>query len=261
MTHTLQSAQPLSPSIATPDELRELLGPPPVLGSEDDRAYDAIMGRLTQSLAPRDFIEQVMVKEVADCIWEAARYTRQKMLTMERGFRGYISFPAHKDLDAYRAQQAGETVVDEPGKTTAARNALRHGLYAIKLRDPAPAPEIEALATKLCGGDANPLLREQALVIAENHILLARVRALRLAAIERRLGDARTDQGLQAASADAQARAAGGADPPPAVDPFVECDAVMEALPEIERLERFVQQAWRRRRRAMREFTGVKARS
>jgi hypothetical protein len=113
---TQQPAQPLSPSIATPDELRELLGPPPVLGSEDDRAYDAIMGRLTQSLAPRDFIEQVMVKEVADCIWEAVRYTRQKMLTMERGFREYMKFPAHEDLDAYRVQQAGETVVDEGGQ-------------------------------------------------------------------------------------------------------------------------------------------------
>jgi hypothetical protein len=115
MTQALQSAQPLS-SIATPDELRELVGPPPVLGSEDDRAYDAIMGRLTQALAPRDFLEQLMLKELADCFWEVTRYMRQKMLTMERGFREYIRFPAHDDLDAYRAQQAGETVVDKEGR-------------------------------------------------------------------------------------------------------------------------------------------------
>src|SRR6516164_2410090 len=98
MTQALQPA-PLSPSIATPDELRELLGPPPVLGSEDDRAYDAIMGGVTQSLAPRDFVEQLLVKEVADCFWEVRRYTRQKTLTMERGFREHIRFPAHEDLD------------------------------------------------------------------------------------------------------------------------------------------------------------------
>ena len=73
MTQALQPV-PLSPSIATPDELREFLGPAPVLGSEDDRAYDAIMGRLTQSLAPRDFVEQLLVKEVADCFWEVTRY-------------------------------------------------------------------------------------------------------------------------------------------------------------------------------------------
>jgi len=91
MTQALQPA-PLSPSIATPDELRELLGPPPVLGSEDDRAYDAIMGRLTQSLAPRDFVEQLLVKEVADCFWEVRRYTRQKTLTMERGFQSTSGF-------------------------------------------------------------------------------------------------------------------------------------------------------------------------
>ena len=116
MTQALQPAQPLSPSIATPDELRELLGPPPVLGSEDDRAYDAIMGGVTQSLAPRDFVEQLLVKEVADCFWEVRRYTRQKTLTMERGFHEHFRFPAHDDLDAYRAQQAGETVVNEEGQ-------------------------------------------------------------------------------------------------------------------------------------------------
>jgi hypothetical protein len=142
------------------------------------------------------------------------------------------------------------------GKSRVRHNALRHGLYAIKLRDAALAPRIEAIAAKLCAADADPLLREQALIIAENQVLLARLRALRLAAIERRLGAARTDRGVQAASADAQARAAGGP-----VDPFVECDAVMEALPEIERLERFERQAWRLRSRAIREFMSVKARS
>jgi hypothetical protein len=116
MTQALQSAQPLSTSIATPDELRELVGPPPVLGSEDDRAYDALMGRLTQSLAPRDFVEQLLIKEVVDCFWEVTRYTRQKMLSMERGFREYSKFPAHDDLDTYRVQQAGETVVDKHGQ-------------------------------------------------------------------------------------------------------------------------------------------------
>ena len=115
MTQELQPAQPLSPSIATPDELRELVGPPPVLGSEDDRGYYAIMDRLTQSLAPRDFVDQLMVKEVADCFWEVTRYTRQKM-TLERGFREHTRFPAHDQLDAYRAQQAGETVVDKDGQ-------------------------------------------------------------------------------------------------------------------------------------------------
>ena len=108
MTQALQPAQPLSPSIAAPDELRELVGPPPVLGSEDDRGYYAIVDRLTQSLAPRDFVEQLLVKEVADCFWEVRRYTRQKTLTMERGFRQHLRFPAHEAIEAQRAQEAGE---------------------------------------------------------------------------------------------------------------------------------------------------------
>ena len=75
------------------------------------------------------------------------------------------------------------------GKFKASRNALRHGLSAVTRVNPALEPRIDAIATKLCGGDENPLLREQALIIAENHVVLARVRAARLDAIERRLRD------------------------------------------------------------------------
>jgi hypothetical protein len=148
------------------------------------------------------------------------------------------------------------------GKSRVARNALRHGLYAIKLCDPALAPRIEAVATKLCAGDANPLLREQALIFAENQVLLARVRAARLDAIERRLRDGgTTDEVARAASPDPPAEKAKRPGQRPLVDPRVEFDAVMEAMPEIERLDRFERRAWRDRSRALRAFISVKARS
>jgi hypothetical protein len=95
-------------SLASPDELRELLSPPPVLGSEDDRAYGEIVGRLTQALAPRDFFEQLLVRELADCTWEMARYRRQKTLTMERGFDEDMEFPAHEALDELEEPSAEE---------------------------------------------------------------------------------------------------------------------------------------------------------
>jgi hypothetical protein len=148
------------------------------------------------------------------------------------------------------------------GKTRAARNALRHGLYAIKLRDAALAPRIEAIATKLCAADADPLLREQALIIAESQVLLARLRALRLAAIERRLEHGgNTGEDASGGLADTQVREANRLRQRCPVDPRVEFDAIMEAMPEIERLERFERQAWRNRSRAIREFMSVKARS
>ena len=148
------------------------------------------------------------------------------------------------------------------GKSKVARNALRHGLYAIKLHELAPTVRIEAIATKLCAGDTNPLLREQALIIAENHVLLARVRAARLDAIERRLrGGGTTDEDARTASPDPPAEKAKRPGQRPAVDPRVEFDAITEAMPEIERLERFERRAWRDRSRALRAFTSVKARS
>lgn len=52
-------------------------------------------------------------------------------------------------------------------------------------RDPNFGIETERIAKFLCGKDSNPLLFEQALVIAETQLLLRGVRTERVAAIER----------------------------------------------------------------------------
>ena len=44
---------------------------------------------------------------------------------------------------------------------------------------------VAGIARDICGGDQNPLLFEQALLIAQHQVVLARVRAERLAALER----------------------------------------------------------------------------
>jgi hypothetical protein len=67
------------------------------------------------------------------------------------------------------------------------RNALRHGLRAIALRTPASSAEVDSFATAICGKDADPADREQALIIAENEFLLMRVRAARVDVIEQML--------------------------------------------------------------------------
>ncbi len=71
------------------------------------------------------------------------------------------------------------------GKTRASRNALRYGFGALSRRDPAYFPEIERIARSYCEGDTDPLLFEQALIIAENDMILICVNAECLAAIER----------------------------------------------------------------------------
>src|SRR6266403_4192770 len=71
------------------------------------------------------------------------------------------------------------------GRVRSSRNALRHGLAAISRHNPECLPEIERIANALCEGDTDPLLFEQALIIAENDYFLRCVRSESLAATER----------------------------------------------------------------------------
>jgi len=71
------------------------------------------------------------------------------------------------------------------GKAQARRNALRHGLAAISLRNPAVSKQISRIVNAICDEGAPPLLREQALIIAESEVLLRHVRAARIRAVER----------------------------------------------------------------------------
>ena len=87
-------------------ELRQLFGPPPVLRSESMQSYDEIMTRLMEGFAPGNFIQQIYIKELADCTWEMARYTRYKTLTMEARFQQRLEFQAQRQTAA--AQSNGQ---------------------------------------------------------------------------------------------------------------------------------------------------------
>jgi hypothetical protein len=91
-----------------PVELRQLLGAPPVLRTENAQSYAEVMSRLLDCLAPRDFMEQMLIKELTDCTWEMARYTRHKTLAMERGFREHLRFPGQDALAKKLAEQDRE---------------------------------------------------------------------------------------------------------------------------------------------------------
>ena len=71
------------------------------------------------------------------------------------------------------------------GKSNASRNAFRHGLAAITRTDPEIFAEIEPVARAICNGAVNPLLFEQALIIAENDFVLRCAQTEWIAAIER----------------------------------------------------------------------------
>ena len=80
MTQELQSKA----NIINSAELKELLGPPPILSSEDGKAYDEIAARLMECIEPRDFMEQLLIKQFVDSTWDTMRYARHKTLGIER---------------------------------------------------------------------------------------------------------------------------------------------------------------------------------
>jgi hypothetical protein len=71
------------------------------------------------------------------------------------------------------------------GKARASRNARRHGLAAFNNKDPAMAGRVKQMADAICRGDDDPLLREQAVAIAESQLWLDSVKAEKLALTER----------------------------------------------------------------------------
>ena len=71
------------------------------------------------------------------------------------------------------------------GKARASRNARRHGLAAFNNKDPAMAERVKQMVDAICQGNDDPLLREQAVAIAESQLWLDCVKAEKLALIER----------------------------------------------------------------------------
>lgn len=71
------------------------------------------------------------------------------------------------------------------GKSIASRNAVRHGLAAIVHRQPVSETEIDEFAKALCGSDTDPMLFEQARIIARNNLALQAVTAQQVAVVER----------------------------------------------------------------------------
>jgi hypothetical protein len=71
------------------------------------------------------------------------------------------------------------------GKARASRNARRHGLSSFITTDPKMSPKIKEVVDLICDGDDDPLLRQQAIAIAQSEHWLSRIRAEKVTAVER----------------------------------------------------------------------------
>jgi hypothetical protein len=183
------------------------------------------------------------------------------------------------------------------GKARASRNARRHGLAAFNNKDPVMAGRVKQMVDAICQGDDDPLLREQAVAIAESQLWLECVKAEKLALIERLRDPTAYTLALNIRLACARARMrlfdvadrqqkiiddlitktkAAGRDPereplPPHIEAAWprpsfrsedaerdEHEALCEGIGDLVRLLRYERRAWSRRKRAVRAFMAIK---
>jgi hypothetical protein len=130
------------------------------------------------------------------------------------------------------------------GRINASRNALRHGLTAVKHRPATHPGEIEYFARALCGDGDDRALFDAASAVAKSEMALRAIRAQQLAVMERSEAAEEKERGLILAEKLIKER-----------DKY---EALEEVLPDLIKLDRYERQAWSRQMRAMRDFMNVK---
>jgi hypothetical protein len=68
-----------------PPDIRELLGPPPLLRGEDPHDYWRLLERLAAERPPRDFTGWIYLKDTVDAMWEERRCRRMREALIDRG--------------------------------------------------------------------------------------------------------------------------------------------------------------------------------
>ena len=127
-------------------EIKTLCGQPPVLSTEITEAYNTMLLRLIESIRPRDFIERLFCKHMADCTWEIIRYTRHKTLLMERRHRQVLDSRAQHLKAAAQKKQAGPADGKAGCETpTDAMRASLKEIEAVMLQSPTEFDHADAL--------------------------------------------------------------------------------------------------------------------
>ena len=99
----------------------ELFGPPPVLTTESSEHYEAIWNLLLECLAPQNFLEMMLIKQVQAETWKWLRLNRHQSLAIECRFRQSLKFQierrneqklSREALTRERAEKTGRPITD-----------------------------------------------------------------------------------------------------------------------------------------------------
>src|SRR5215470_1036705 len=70
------------------------LGSPPLIAGEDRAAYDLLHESVTAAVKPKDFLEEIWVRDIVDLSWDVLRLRRLKAKLLTYGtaaqVRGYL---------------------------------------------------------------------------------------------------------------------------------------------------------------------------
>lgn len=109
-----------TPKALTQDEVAELwalFGPPPVLSTENQKAYDTIRAEYVALYRPWNTLQVRAIREVVDQDWEIFRFTRHRTLGIDRRFRNQVENQALRARiqNAQNKEQAQHLAKYQPG--------------------------------------------------------------------------------------------------------------------------------------------------
>jgi hypothetical protein len=98
--------------------LKTLFGPPPVLSSESEGLYYELLLRWMRCLSPRDFAEQILIKDIADETWNIMRFRRHKNLTIESTHQAKLQAEArNREMQAQWRKQFQDIAAGKKGES------------------------------------------------------------------------------------------------------------------------------------------------
>jgi hypothetical protein len=126
-------------------QLRDLFGAPPVLSSENPKAYEEMLRRFIECFEPQDFFETVLMKDVTDGTWEGARCSRHKVLLLDRryGDRREAEAKRRKESAQNKAELARRIAASKGEPPTEPVEALDHLVAECDAILVEPATELE----------------------------------------------------------------------------------------------------------------------
>ena len=146
---------PKKPSVKamTAAKYTKLFGPAPVLTSECLSDYETMLMHLHDCLQPRDFVEQMFVKDLADVTWELQRYKLHKPMAIERQHLHDQEMKAKRlkhdrkvrreRAEARKAEEAEQTTKQSDQATT-----LSERQFELEIEVDAVVPEVDEIVSE-----------------------------------------------------------------------------------------------------------------